>query len=172
MATVDRRLDSGTAGYITEIHERLDALEAESEVDADGLDDDQLARLGIENVVPDEPTIITLPTNDTTGANWTLMDTVQGSVTASHDFPELQVNGQARITGEATFDNDLTVHGFTSIGDMVATTIHAQDAVVGGLNILSELAVLRGQMDVMRLERDEMNEILRRLTEANGQNES
>ena len=171
MATFDRRLDSGTAGYITEIHERLDALEAETEVDADGLDDDQLARLGIDNVVPDE-TIITLNTDATTDARWTLMDTVQGSVTASHEFPELRVEGQAHVTGQATFDNDLTVHGFTSIGDMAANTIHTQDAVVGGMNILTELSILRGQMDVMRMEKEEMQEILRRLTEADGQNES
>lgn len=170
MAIVDPWLDRNVLRHLNSLDERIEAIELED--DSESLDDDQLSRLGIENVTPDQ-TNITL-----TGmtSNWTIADTVTG-LAASHDFPELQVDGQLRtqdalVTGQITIDNDLTVHGFTSIGNMAADTIHTQDAVVGGMNILTELIALRGEMDLMRLEKEEMKEILRRLTEADGQNES
>lgn len=162
MSIRDPWLDSRVRDHLNDIHDRVDVLE-NAITDTDSLDDDQLSRLGINNVVPDEPRV-TLRQTIENGLGHTVAwgDTAVGDLTMSPDL---------HLTGQATIDGELTVHGFTSLGNVATDILNTQHLTVNSFNVETELNILRGQNTVLEGRIIQLEEQVRRLLE-NGQDDS
>lgn len=182
MAIRDPWLDTRVRDHLNDIHERIDVIEESMpETDTDSLDDDQLSRLGINNVVPDEPRqVITGIDLARSAEAVTLTDQMVGimgsttTIQANNVFnslepieietPTLEVRGRSHFREGVIFDGPVDMlNGVDIFGDIRYRGLHIDEYV-------------RQQVDANTIPLEtritELEGIIRRLTEDNGQDDS